>query len=379
MRYNEAMLKSLSASFQYANGSFEEKIMKKLNKGSCSTIRFGQKCAITLFVLSAICLYAAEPGFSAGVPTQISCIKTKAFRAYLAAKIPGMKVSSSGGIGRNVNTFSDAAGQRSALLLILFGVSNNDTFAIDNGVKALIMPFSYQNDDGTFKCPAAGSKKVEPRDIYGEAMFIGAVGEAALVLKDSPYADTYLPKLLVCKARVKRWFAHIITIKDAVLEIDRNFCNRLAFDALAFESFGVLFNDRELIAIGETFIRETMRMQSEQGYYPDNKGPDTSYNAVTAWKMQVCSLYAGEKLKPLMVNSIARAMAWEIERIDLQTGAVSVDENVRTGKGQEKFLGHVKDVNFQEVAYSLFYWETIGGNAAAGELGGKVIAYALKK
>ena len=122
-----------------------------------------------------------------------------------------------------------------------------------------------------------------------------------------------------------------------------------------------------------------MRMQSEQGYYPDNKGPDTSYNAVTAWKMQVCSLYAGEKLKPLMVNSIARAMAWEIERIDLQTGAVSVDENVRTGKGQEKFLGHVKDVNFQEVAYSLFYWETIGGNAAAGELGGKVIAYALKK
>ncbi len=351
--------------------------MKTLNNGT--SIIFRQQCAIFSFILSGICLCAAEPVFSAGAPTQISCVKTKAFRAYLAAKIPGMKVSSSGGIGRNISAFSDAAGQRSALLLILFGVSNNDTSAIDNGVKALNMPFAHQNDDGTFKCPAMGSKKVEPRDIYGEAMFIGAVGEAALVLKDSPYADAYLPKLLTHKDQIKRWLAHVIAIKDTVLEIDRNFCNRLAFDALAFESFGVLLNDRELIAIGETFIRETMRMQAEQGYYPDNKGPDTSYNAVTAWKMQVCSLYAGEKLKSLMVNSITRAMAWEIERINLETGAVSVDENVRTGKGQEKFLGHVKDVNFQEVAYSLFYWETIGGNAAAGELGGKVIAYALKK
>lgn len=332
-----------------------------------------------MFVLSVICLRAAEPVSSAGSPKQISCVKTKAFQAYLAVKIPGMKVSSAGGIGRNVKAFSDVATQRSALLLVLFGVSNDDTVAIDNGVKALTMPFAYQNNDGTFKCPAAGNKKIGPREIYGEAMFIGAAGEAALVLKDSPYADAYLPKLLAYKDQIKRWFAHVIAIKDEVLSADRDFCNRLAFDALAFESFGVLFNDRELIDIGEAFIRETLRMQAEQGYYPDNKGPDTSYNAVTVWKMQVCSLYAGEKLKPLMLNSIARAMAWEIERIDSQTGAVSVDDNVRTGKGQEKFLGHVKDVNFEEVAYSLFYWEMLGGDAKAGDLGGKVIAYMMKK
>jgi len=325
-------------------------------------------CCTEIFAVDFVCS-----------PVQLECIKTKAFQEYLDVKVPAVKISASGGIGRNLHSFSDVAAQRSALLLIFHGILRDDRKTLDNGVKALAMPFEFQKTDGTFECPSRGNRQVGPGDIYGESVFVGAVGEAVLILKNTKYADEYLPRILKNQNQIKKWLSYFVSIKDQVLAADLNFGNRLAYDVLALQSFGVIFNDMVLLDVAEKFILEIVRMQDAKGYYPDNGGPDSSYNAVTAWKMQVCSIYAPENLKADMMSSIRKSMQWEIAKIDPQTGMVNVDENIRTGKGQEKFLGRIKDVNYEEVAYSLFYWEPLGESNSAGDMGRKIISYARAK
>ncbi len=331
-----------------------------------------------LVMLASAGACADEPN-SKGGARELGCVRTKAFQNYLALKIPVLKVAPNGGIHRNAHAFSDVAAQRTALLLIFDGVSKNDKAALENGVRALTMPFEFQKPDGTFQCPAAGNREIGPKDMYGEAMFIGAIGEAVLVLGDSPYGKEYVPKILAFQEPIKKWLSHFMSIREVVLKADRNFGNRLGYDALALLSFGVILNDKELVAAAEMFLQEAMKMQTEQGYYPDNGGPDTSYNAVTAWKLQVCSLYVEDNLRHAIHASVRRAMAWEMARIDIVTGEVSVAENVRTGKKQEVFLGKAKDVNYEEVAYALFFWETIGTNPSAGDVGTRVLAFGLEK
>ncbi len=61
----------------------------------------------------------------------------------------------------------------------------------------------------------------------------------------------------------------------------------------------------------------------------------------------------------------------------LPTGEISVEDNTRTGKGQEKWRGKYKPVNYPEVAISILYWSHISGDMEMRELAKKVYDYGL--
>jgi hypothetical protein len=80
-------------------------------------------------------------------------------------------------------------------------------------------------------------------------------------------------------------------------------------------------------------------------------GADSSYQAVAALKLQVWLVHFPErKLEP----AIERAVGWEVGRIG-PDGRIDVTGNTRTGLGQERWMGHEKDVNQSEVTLCLLY------------------------
>ena len=54
-------------------------------------------------------------------------------------------------------------------------------------------------------------------------------------------------------------------------------------------------------------------------------------------------------------------MAWELRRIGAD-GRIDVTGNTRTGLGQERWMGHEKDVNQSEVTFCLLYHYARTGN-----------------
>jgi hypothetical protein len=126
----------------------------------------------------------------------------------------------------------------------------------------------------------------------------------------------------------------------------------LLFDALAYGLSGILANDAELKQLGRRFVDLAMtRYRQSDGVFLEKGGPDSSYQAVAALKLQVWIVHFPEtKLEP----AIDRAVAWELGRVG-PDGRIDVTGNTRTGLGQERWMGHEKDVNLSEVTFCLLY------------------------
>ena len=90
-------------------------------------------------------------------------------------------------------------------------------------------------------------------------------------------------------------------------------------------------------------------------------GPDSSYQAVAALKLQVWTLYFPDKKLEAAVD---RAIRWELGRIGAD-GRIDVAGNTRTGLGQEQWMGREKDVNLSEITLCLLYYYARTGDKNA--------------
>lgn len=299
----------------------------------------------------------------------------KAFEDALRKK--GGTIKPGGAVGRNEKKFTDVAAQREAIWAIRLGIATGNRDLIRRAIEALEYAFQHQDPKGYFRNSLGVNAKTA---IGADAFFLHAFGHIYLLLSRSSYRDEVLPQLNSLESKLRLAMTWLKENETELYRQDSKTPNRLAFDGLAFLLNGVAFNETGWIETGKAFLKRALQGQRADGVFVEHGGHDSSYQAVSLLNLEIAWFYLNDAndapFRGQIYRAIEKGIQWEKARI-LPTGEVRVEGNTRTGLGQEKFFGKEKDVNYAEVALSLFYWSQIGDDAEAAGLADKVINYAL--
>ncbi len=261
----------------------------------------------------------------------------------------GARPDARGLVTYNQGGFKSPEFQRGAMHYLIRAVVRQDPPSVDEGWRAIDATFREQTEEGRFgrqRGPHGGPTAV--------AFWLADLDQALLVLRESELGPTYKDRidLLVPKIhKAARWLAQA-RYQERLKHDDAEAPNRLLFAALAYGLSGILADDAELKQVGRRFVDLAMtRYRRSDGVFLEKGGPDSSYQAVAALKLQVWIVhFPDKKLEPV----VDRAVAWELGRVG-PDGRIDVTGNTRTGLGQERWMGHEKDVNQSEVTLCLLY------------------------
>ena len=261
----------------------------------------------------------------------------------------GARPDENGMVNHNRGGFKSPELQRGAMFYLIRAVVRGDQRCVDEGWKAIDATFREQTEKGNFGrqgAPHGGPSAV--------AFWLADLDQSLLVLRESKLGPKYkdrIEQLMPKIHKAARWLAE--PRYQARLEHDdADAPNRLLFDALAYGLSGLLAGDDQLKQVGRRFVDLAMTQYRPcDGVFLEKGGPDSSYQAVAALKLQVWVLHFPDtKLEA----DIDRAVQWQRGRVG-PDGRVDVTGNTRTGLGQEQWLGHAKDVNLSEVTLCLLY------------------------
>lgn len=286
-------------------------------------------------------------------------------------------VADNGAAARNIGTFSDVAAQRDALWVLLRGVREKSQSRVDLAVLAMEYAFDRQDPAGYFE----NGRGVDPRTAVGaDAFFLQAFARVFLIVRDSAYCAGHLDRLSALLPRLQLAMNWLGTDSNTaeLFRQDQQTANRLLFDANAFLLNGMLLGDDQLVATGERFLEAALALQAADGAFGEHGGSDTSYQAVSLLNLTVLHSYLSlSPLRDRIYEAVARGAGWESMRIRAD-GRVAVEDNTRTGLGQEEFLGKEKEVNYPEVALALYYASGLLKEPALSTQADHVVAYMLK-
>jgi hypothetical protein len=301
------------------------------------------------------------------------CASAAAQQLKLLEKMPGDLLRHTGGAkpndkgwaGHNQTDFRSPEFQCGAMHYMTLAIVRRDERGIDEGWTAIDATFREQNDAGGFSRP--GLPHGGPS---AAAIWLAELDQAVLILRESRFAPKYKKRIddLLPKIRkTARWLAeprHQEQLKLADVDAP----NRLLFDALAFGLSSVLLDDTnaelkaKLQQLGRRFVDLAMaKYRESDGVFLERGGHDSSYQAVAALKLQIWTLYFPDRKLEAAAD---RAVRWELGRIGAD-GQIDVAGNTRTGLGQERWMGHEKDVNQSEVTLCLLYYYARTGDADA--------------
>jgi hypothetical protein len=261
----------------------------------------------------------------------------------------GARPDAEGLVGYNRSGFKSPEFQCPAMRSMLRAAVREDRLGIDDGWRAIDAAFRQQSDDGGFSrqgAPHGGPSAA--------AIWLAEADQVVLVLREGPLEAKYRERIaaLVPKiAKVARWLA-MPRHQERLQSDDGDAPNRLLFDALAYGLSGVLTGDGRLKLAGRTFVGLAMaQYRPAEGVFLEKGGADSSYQAVAALNLQVWLLYFPDKRWEAAANAAVR---WELGRIR-PDGQVDVTGNTRTGLGQERWMGHPKEVDLSEITLCLLY------------------------
>ncbi|MFT5082354.1 MAG: hypothetical protein ACI9Y1_000379 [Lentisphaeria bacterium] len=324
-------------------------------------------------------IFSPTPGAAFQTAREVKILSALSGRHYFQA-LHSVKGSMSiiddvGAVGRNRKRFSDVAAQRDALWLIRRGLINEDHQAVDKGVQAFAYAFSHQTPDGNFK----NAKGVDAKTAVGvDAFFLYSYTYAYLLLKDS---EQFRQQFLALSRHLGKMKKAVFWLKLNTKELyrqDRHTPNRLLFDAMAFFFAGKISSVEEFSDAGRYFIAEALKAQRDDGVFLEKGGYDTSYQAVNILNLCHLIFYVEQpELRATLQQSLRKAVLWLDTKID-GGGIVSAAGNTRTGLGQEMQSGKKKDINYPEVALSLYYSAYILSLPSLAEKADRVVAHALK-
>lgn len=295
------------------------------------------------------------------------------FRQLLRSKAEPLIVNGSGAVGRNVADFTDVAAQRDAGWLMLMGLADADAVYVEKAIRAVEYAFEHQHPQGYFQngLGVAASKAVN-----ADTFFLQAYGRIYWLLKASSFKGAYLSRLDGLNANLQRALTWLRHNTDEMRRQDGKTANRLAFDALAFLLNGKILGDSALMEVGIGFLNDVLALQTPQGFFLEKGGYDSSYQAVTLMNLAaILPVLDSENLRQETILSMGKGQNWLKSRI-LANGQVSAIGNTRTGEGQETFFGKTKDINYAEVAMSLFSWSVIADDQQAQALARNVVNFA---
>jgi hypothetical protein len=324
-------------------------------------------------------IFSPTPGAAFQTAREVEILSALSGRHYFQAlhSVKGSMsmINDAGAVGRNKKRFSDVAAQRDALWLIRRGLINEDHQAVNKGVQAFAYAFNHQAPDGNFK----NAKGVDAKTAVGvDAFFLYSYTYAYLLLKDS---EQFRQQFLALSRHRGKMEKAVFWLKLNTKELyrqDRHTPNRLLFDAMAFFFAGKISSVEEFSDAGQYFIAEALKAQRDDGVFLEKGGYDTSYQAVNILNLCHLIFYVEQpELRATLRHSLRKAVLWLDTKID-RAGIVSAAGNTRTGLGQEVQSGKKKDINYPEVALSLYYSAYILSLPSLAEKADRVVAHALK-
>jgi hypothetical protein len=261
----------------------------------------------------------------------------------------GARPDAEGMVTYNQTGFKSPEFQRGAMQYLIRAVVRQDARCVEEGWRAIDATFREQTEEGKFGRPHAphgGPSAV--------AFWLADLGEALLILRESELEPAFRSRLRLLVPKIHkaaRWLAEP-RYQERLRHDDAETPNRLLFAALAYGLSGRLADDAPLKQVGRRFVDLAMaRYRQSDGVFLEKGGGDSSYQAVAALKLQVWITHFPDRK---LASAVDRAVAWELRRIGAD-GRIDVTGNTRTGLGQERWMGHEKDVNQSEVTFCLLY------------------------
>ncbi len=238
--------------------------------------------------------------------------------------------------------------QREGIRWVQCGLANNDKDSISWGLKQLQWGFRQMKLDGSFDCP----------DPFHSASFLmESTSHAILLIEASPRAAEFHDQLEAMKAPLlacAKWM--ISPANDKTAEKQRIYTHRRFLLGCGLMECALITGDPAIREKSVFYLDDGVRLQREDGAFPEKGGHDSSYHSVGLIYLQRLLLITPpESRKPSWQQAAARGTEWLRGRID-DKGVVSTEGNTRTGSGQEKGrTGALKNVNLPEVATTLLY------------------------
>ncbi len=268
-------------------------------------------------------------------------------------------------VGHNRGGYRSPTFQRGAARLLILGVVCGNRQYIDDAFRAIDVVFEHQGKPGHF----GGDKSPS-----GVAFWLCELNQALLVLNESTFGAAYQTRVqeLVPKIHLAATWLAMPVNQDQLKKVDRRAPNRLFFDALAYGTSSLLCDDATLVHLGRSFVDSALLLyRDEDGVFLENGGHDSSYQAVSAWLLQVWVLHFPD---PALDDIADKAAKWVVSRIQ-SDGSVDVTGNTRTGLGQETWQGSDKDVNYPEVLRCLLYYVARRGDPKAEAAAKRLMAW----
>ncbi|GAA3928349.1 hypothetical protein GCM10022277_26080 [Litoribacillus peritrichatus] len=285
-------------------------------------------------------------------------------------------VAPNGAVSPNQDGMKYVAAQREALWLIRNGIIHASADLVSKGVLAFDYAFKFQTKDGYFENGMGASPEAA---VGADAFFLYSFCYAYLLLeKESAYSQQF-NKMKYYKKNVENSVAWIAKNQDELFRQDRHTPNRLLFDAMAFYFAGKILRSSEYQDLGKTFINHALEAQRADGAFLEKGGHDSSYQGVCILNLSMLSFHVkGYLLKRDIAKAIKSSAAWMVSRINAD-GEISAEGNTRTGLGQEEQSGKLKDINYPEVALSLYYAASILEKTEYADKADAVVQYAISR
>jgi hypothetical protein len=249
---------------------------------------------------------------------------------------------------------------------ILGGIAQQNTAAIERGLKILHWGFDQQESDGSFNCPDA---------FHSTSFFVEATAHACLLLSVSPFAEKYSAETDWLKPRIRAAALWMIQPSVEATGRKRNvpYTHRRYLVAAALGETGVLCGDRSLIEKSKEYIEEGISLQEPSGINPEKGGYDCNYQAAgLVFAERYYNLVADDQLKQKIQNMLEKGIAWLGSRVRTD-GTLDTTGNTRVGSGQELSRNGVpKKISYPEVYQAFYSWSLISGDSEFEHLADKV-------
>jgi hypothetical protein len=286
-----------------------------------------------------------------------------------------------GALGLNRKGYVGVFNQRHASEFIIRGSSNQQSKDIENGIKTIEYAFSYQNPDGSFP---DFQPKSTPRGVASSvAFFLQDLGHTLLLsqqslwFQNSPANQIPRKRLQLIMSKAEISLSWLLQNQSNLYQSDRKAANRLFIDASAFYLMGKALRSTPARQAGLDFLNRALSMQTENGYFLENGGYDSSYNSVSLQiAQQIFSQFAEEPsaMRSRLWSAIDQSMQWQLSRI-LPSGQVSTIGNTRVYVGGEKYFEKAKRVDYNSLCIALNYYASLSGKPDATRYAQQVFDY----
>ena len=257
--------------------------------------------------------------------------------------------------------------QRSGTDAILGGIAQQDSTAIERGLKALRWGFDQQQPDGSFDCP----------DAFSTSFFVEAAAHACLLLNASQYAERYAAETNWLKPRILAAALWMLqpSVEIPGLKGNAPYTHRRYLVAAALGEAGELCSNQLLIDHSKEQIREGIGLQDPSGFNPEKGGYDSNYQAVgLVFAERYYALVSDNQLQQPLYGMLQKGNAWLAGRV-LTDGTLDTNGNTRVGSGQELSRNGVPKKISYPLVYRAFYgWSLMSGDPAFEQLAERVFA-----